>query len=132
MSYIVSITRVASYEIEANSPEEAEDIAFDPEPWDATSQTYRLDPRVVEQWDDTTGHRVEAYQPLAFTGPEIVKLMRRHPTTIDALATKLGITKQRIRQVRTKGVTGAAALDWREAIAGVSPTRYEVAAMRGR
>ncbi len=31
MRYIVTITRVARYDIEAASREEAEDIAFDPE-----------------------------------------------------------------------------------------------------
>ena len=59
MRYIVTITHVARYDIEAESSEEAADIAFNPERWDDATQTHTLDPRVVEQWEEITGHRIE-------------------------------------------------------------------------
>ncbi len=36
--------------------------------------------------------------------------------------------RKRVRQVRRDGITGFAALDWREAITGVQPTRAEIVA----
>lgn len=53
------------------------------------------------------------------TGPNIVKLMRKHGKTISGVAVSMGITQKRVRHVRERGVKGEAFVhDWMEAITG--------------
>lgn len=57
------------------------------------------------------------------TGREVVHLMRKHNLTIRQLASKMNITQVRVREVRSKGVTGKLyVMDWLEGITG-NPTR---------
>lgn len=48
----------------------------------------------------------------------ICRLMRRHRVTIQGIADRFQITKKRIRQVRTSGVTGFLAAEWHFIITG--------------
>ena len=53
------------------------------------------------------------------TGRQIRYLMRKYRVTIDMAATRLGITKARVRYVRKHGVEGYAyVLDWCEVTTG--------------
>ena len=55
---------------------------------------------------------------LRITGDEIKKLMRQNKKTISALSEEMGITKQRVRDVRKAGVkTRYVCRDWMEALA---------------
>lgn len=54
------------------------------------------------------------------TGNEIIASMTLHQITINRLATRMNITQKRVREVRSKGVTGECfCKDWQEAIAGL-------------
>jgi len=46
------------------------------------------------------------FQHSRLSGPMICRLMRRHRVTIQGIADRFQITKKRIREVRTSGVTG--------------------------
>lgn len=60
--------------------------------------------------------------PPSLTGPEIVRLMRKHKQTIKALSGKMGITQKRIRTVRARGLADPLAVrDWLQAITDVDP-----------
>lgn len=52
------------------------------------------------------------------SGDMVRRLMRRHRVTIRTLAVKYNLTLQRVRQVRTEGVTGLAANEWHFLITG--------------
>ena len=54
---------------------------------------------------------------LRITGDEIKKLMRQNKKTISALSEEMGITKQRVREVREAGVKNRyVCKDWIEAL----------------
>lgn len=56
------------------------------------------------------------------SGPELVRLMRKHQATIARLAFKLGTTEKRVRQLRQQGITNLLTVrDWLEAIRGEDP-----------
>lgn len=58
----------------------------------------------------------------SLSGKDLTYLMRKHRSTIRSLASKLGTTMQRIREARSKGLTGANAVrDWIQAITGSDP-----------
>ncbi len=60
--------------------------------------------------------------PTSLKGSEIVGLMRKHKTTISKLAQRMGITQQRIRQVRGSGLSDPLAIrDWIQGITGEDP-----------
>ena len=53
------------------------------------------------------------------TGPTVARLMRANGRTIESVASAMGITPSRVREVRAKGVQGAPFVwDWFEAITG--------------
>ena len=53
------------------------------------------------------------------TGPTVARLMRANGRTIESVASAMGITPSRVREVRAKGVQGAPFVwDWSEAITG--------------
>lgn len=53
------------------------------------------------------------------TGTTVRKLMRRHGKTIKGLASSMGLTQARVREVRANGVIGAVyVMDWMEGVAG--------------
>jgi hypothetical protein len=53
------------------------------------------------------------------TGTTIRKLMRRHGKTINGLASSMGLTQARVREVRANGVIGAVyVMDWMEGVVG--------------
>lgn len=57
-----------------------------------------------------------------FTGPDVVRLMRKHHVTIEGLSFRLGISQKRIRKVREIGLTDSLAVrDWLQAITGSDP-----------
>jgi len=67
------------------------------------------------------------------SGPEIMRLMRRHRTTIAELAATMGITRKRIREVRERGLDHPGLVrDWLQAITGCDlgplPKRYRTRA----
>lgn len=55
---------------------------------------------------------------LTLSAAEICKLMRKHNCTIRQLAERTQISQKRIRQVRSRGISGLAVLDWQQAITG--------------
>lgn len=60
--------------------------------------------------------------PSSLTGAEIVRLMRMHKVTIEALAFRLGTTQKRVRKIRnTKFDNSLAVRDWIQAITGEDP-----------
>ena len=60
--------------------------------------------------------------PSSLTGAEIVRLMRKHKVTIEALAFRLGTTQKRVRKIRnTKLDDPLAVRDWIQAITGEDP-----------
>jgi hypothetical protein len=60
--------------------------------------------------------------PEKLSGPEVVRLMRKHKLTIEQLAFRLGSTMKRVREVRRKGLTRALVVrDWLQAITGEDP-----------
>lgn len=78
--------------------------------------------QMVVQPNAITGKKCAAILP-TLTGLEVVHLMRKHKLTIRQLAAKMNITQVRVREVRSKGVTGQLyVMDWLEGITG-SPTR---------
>lgn len=61
------------------------------------------------------------------SGKQVVSLMRRHRVTIDELASRTGIAKDRIRQVREKGLRCLfTVIDWLEAITGEKVIGFSV------
>lgn len=59
---------------------------------------------------------------LVLTGASITRLMRRHKVSIARLSEITGITQERIRQVRTRGLFDPrAAVDWIQAVTGERP-----------
>lgn len=53
------------------------------------------------------------------TGTTVRKLMRRHGKTIKGLASSMGLTQARVREVRANGVIGAVyVMDWMEGVVG--------------
>lgn len=66
--------------------------------------------------------------PGMLTGEKVVSLMRLHQVTIDDLASTMGISKTRVREVREQGVHGKAyVLDWLEAMGAVQAQELSVA-----
>lgn len=61
------------------------------------------------------------------TGPELCRLMRVHRVTIRDLKARTGFTLKLIRDRRTHGVRGFAAMDWTEAITGSLTPRMRAA-----
>ncbi|MEQ1830766.1 MAG: hypothetical protein ABL921_32750 [Pirellula sp.] len=60
--------------------------------------------------------------PSSLSGAEIVRLMRKHKLTIEALAFRLGTTQKRVRKIRnTKLDDSLAVRDWIQAITGEDP-----------
>lgn len=55
---------------------------------------------------------------IKMSGRELRSLMRKHRVTIRELSRRAQVTQKRIREVRTKGLTGLAVLDWQQAIIG--------------
>jgi hypothetical protein len=59
---------------------------------------------------------------LGYRGQDIRGLMRRHRVTIAALAQRMTITQQRVREVRHCGLNDPQyARDWVQAITGCDP-----------
>lgn len=67
-------------------------------------------------WNSTSKNMID--RSFALSGKEICRLMRVHGVTIRDLAQKMGFTMKLIRERRSTGVSGFAALDWTEAITG--------------
>ena len=63
------------------------------------------------------------------SGPELCALMRRHKVTMRDLKQRTGFTLKLIRNRRTNGLKGHAAIDWHEAITG-SLTPHMKAALK--
>lgn len=61
------------------------------------------------------------FQNSRLSGPMICRLMRRNRVTIRGIADRFQITKKRIREVRTSGVTGFLAGEWHFMITGIWP-----------
>jgi len=60
--------------------------------------------------------------PSSLSGAEIVRLMRKHKVTIEALAFRLGTTQKRVRKIRnTKLDDPLVVRDWIQAITGEDP-----------
>ncbi len=73
----------------------------------------------LESFIDIVGWSPE-HLPGMLTGEKVVSLMRHHQVTIDDLASSMGITKTRVREVREQGVHGKAyVLDWLEGLGAV-------------
>jgi len=60
--------------------------------------------------------------PSSLSGAEIVRLMRKHKVTIEAIAFRLGTTQKRVRKIRnTKLDDPLAVWDWIQAMTGEDP-----------
>ena len=73
--------------------------------------------------------------PASLTGPDVVRLMRKHRMTIAGLALRIGFTQKRVRQIRSAGLQDPHVIrDWLEAITGEDPgplpERYRVNGIR--
>ena len=73
--------------------------------------------------------------PASLTGPDVVRLMRKHRMTIAGLALRLGFTQKRVRLIRSAGIQDPHVIrDWMEAITGEDPgplpERYRVNGIR--
>lgn len=56
------------------------------------------------------------------TGEDVVRLMRKHKKTIEALAFRLGTSQKRVRKARESGLSDPLVVrDWMEAITGDDP-----------
>lgn len=68
--------------------------------------------------------RGAAYRPLPIdvdhlTGPTVVRLMHAHGRTIRSVSGAMGVTQQRVREVRDRGVRGVGYVwDWAQGITG--------------
>lgn len=76
-------------------------------------------------WNDTRKNMID--RSFALSGKELCRLMRVHGVTIRDLADRMGFTMKLIRERRTTGVKGFAALDWTEAITGSLTPRMKAA-----
>lgn len=87
------------------------------------SSNQRLYVEVMTGFFKTTAPRPRLRNlPTSLKGSEIVGLMRRHKTTISKLAQRMGMTQQRIRQVRESGLSDPLAIrDWIQGITGEDP-----------
>lgn len=58
----------------------------------------------------------------SLSGSMVCRLMRQHKVSIASLAATHNITQKRVREVRTKGVSGFLALEWCFLITGEWPS----------
>lgn len=63
----------------------------------------------------------------SITGKELCTLMRTHRVTMRDLKQRTGFTLKLIRDRRTHGLNGHAAIDWTEAITGTLTPRMRAA-----
>ena len=60
--------------------------------------------------------------PTALSGSDVISLMRRYKVTIKELARRIGVTLDRIRKIRERGLQDPLAVrDWIQAISGEDP-----------